>query len=156
MHAPLPSGISHPIWPSRLPSATRKAKLLKVGSLSYLRLRAPVQIVHPFSNCSWFSLRGEAQVKLMGSDLSHGVDGLFLGFVVSPGEDLRRKPQAQKLNASHNKYGGREQQRAVLQHDSFVQDHLLEDQERANESAGAAREQSEETEKMQRPCRVIK
>src|SRR3989442_860685 len=91
----------------------------------------------------------------MASDLSHGVDGLFLGFVVSPGEDLRRQSQTEKLNASQNKYGGREQQRTVLQHDFFVQDQLLEGQGRSDESAGPAREQSEETEKMQRPCRVI-
>src|SRR5439155_11809911 len=97
----------------------------------------------------------ESRLGLTTSNHSGCVDRLFLGFVISARQDLAHQPQAQELDTRQNQYRRPYHQRPILKHYLLMENELLEDQESTDEATGSASQQSEESEEMQRPGRVV-
>src|SRR5215472_5793873 len=88
----------------------------------------------------------------MASDRFDRVNGLPLRLVISAGQDLGHQPQAQELNTCQYQHSSGKQERPVFQHDFLVEDELLKDQGGTDQTAGP---RCQETEEVQRPCRII-
>src|SRR5215470_6759384 len=91
----------------------------------------------------------------MASDRFDRVNGLPLRLVISAGQDLGHQPQAQELNTCQYQHSSGKQERPVFQHDFLVEDELLKDQGGTDQTAGPRCQQAEETEEVQRSCRIV-
>src|SRR6202034_3398439 len=96
-----------------------------------------------------------ARVAAASGKLAHGVDGLVLRFVVGAGEQLADQTDGEKLNTTDQQGYAEKQQRPVGQHQAFVEENLADEGPDLDCATGAQSGETEQTEKLERPRRII-